>query len=115
MAEESDSKGGESEGEEGEEGESEGEGEGGGNVRGKGLKFSHTPLEYVSSNHPTKGIKISSSIARIAFKNVVETSVQVCGHEGVWHEGVFMILAEGEEATTWRRGGEGTVLPPTRY
>ena len=60
------------------------------------LEYVHTPLEYVSTNHTSKGIKIPGSIARLAFTRVVDTSVQVCGHEGIWHEGVFMILAEGE-------------------
>ena len=58
-------------------------------------------LEYVSSNNQEKGINIPKAIQRVVFKNVVETSVEVCSHEGVWNEGVFMILAEGEAESGW--------------
>ena len=61
-----------------------------------GLRHTHTPLEYVSLDDPEKGIRIPSTIERRVLQNVVETSVQVCGQEGVWQEGVFMILARGE-------------------
>ena len=57
------------------------------------VKYVHTPLAYVSENDAENGIIIPASIERLVFKNVVETAVQVSGHEGVWHEGVFMILA----------------------
>ena len=59
------------------------------------VKFVHTPLDYVSTNDAENGIVIPASIKHVVFKNVVETAVQVSGHEGVWHEGVFMILAAG--------------------
>ena len=57
------------------------------------VKYVRTPLAYVAVNDAENGIAIPSSIKRVVFKNVVETAVQVSGHEGVWHEGVFMILA----------------------
>ena len=51
------------------------------------VTYVHTPLSYVSENDADNGIKIPNSIERVVFKNVVETAVQVSGHEGVWHEG----------------------------
>ena len=57
------------------------------------VTYVQTPLSYVSENDAENGIIIPASIERLVFKNVVETAVQVSGHEGVWHEGVFMILA----------------------
>ena len=73
------------------------------------VKFVHTPLAYVSENEDENSIAIPASIARVAFKNVVETAVQVSGHEGVWHEGVFMILAANtrmSDVTVPLKGGQ---------
>ena len=86
-----------------------GDGDGDGDGEDKGLKYLHTPLEYVSTNHPTHGIAVPNTISRVVFKNVVETAVQVSGHEGVWHEGVFMILAAGtrmEDVTVAAKTGQ---------
>ena len=60
------------------------------------VTYIHTPLAYVASETITENsVPIPAGIKRLVFKNVVETAVQVSGHEGVWHEGVFMVLAEG--------------------
>ena len=63
---------------------------------GEGVKYVETPLEFAMSKDPDKGLKLPGSIDFTIFTNVVDTSVKVNGHEGVWHQGVVLILAEGE-------------------
>ena len=60
----------------------------------------------MSENHSV--VKRPATIKPIVLKNVVETAVQVSGHEGMWHEGVFMILSAGtrmEDVTTSGKSG----------